>query len=560
MNTKLVDKVILQSNINITKEKLANLELSGLKDVDLTSLTDGQVLAWDATNSKWVNADAVNPTQFETMPVASDYPQAIIQYTGADSLTYKRGFFYRSTPSVVSGSVIYTWEQLDVQPSNADYEQLSNLPEINNVEIIGSKSLADLDIQKTVQVDTLPLATVSNAGTILQYTGNTTGSLKKGYFYQSAYDVESGDYIWAEINVSSNTALASRIETLETNQGDMSTLEVVGVTDLVAAINAVNGKGLSTITYVEPNLVLTYADGTIIRFNVRDSILDETQLGELANVTDSAIANGNVLQYDSAILGYKPYDIATTLATLLQDAKDYTDQEITSAVQDDALYVDEKPTCAYDSGEDKYVVVYYQNSVVHTTSDTTTRFYYIDSNDDPYCTSWFITGDSTVDPVEFTYLLSSVDLDTFVNKTTDITSTYTTDMLDKTKVPNVAALDALMEIVNTALGLKVNTSSIVDSLLSQDTTKVLSANQGYVINGLIDAKNNKLQFATMPSPESTIAGVVYQYVGTTSPAYTKGAFYSCTYDNENDTWYWKEIEFAPDMVPLTALEVDALWA
>jgi len=533
--------------------------LGDINDVDLGTLVDGQVLSWDATNSKWVNADAVNPTQFETMPTASEYPQAVIQYIGADTGTYKRGYFYRSNPSVESGSVVYTWGQIDVQPSNSDYEQLSNLPQIDSIEIIGNKSLDDFGIQGKVQFSTLPAATVENAGKIVQYIGTTTAALKKGYFYQSAYDVESGDYVWVQVDVSSNSALESRLDTVEDNIGDMSTLEVVGVSDLVEAANALNAKGLSTITYVEPNLVLTYADGSVIRFNVRDSILDETQIGELANVTDTAIANGNVLQYDSAILGYKPYDIGAALTALLNSAKDYTDQEIAGAVQDDAFIVDAKPVCSYDSGADEYIVVYYQNGVVHTTTDTTARFYYKVSSD-PYCTSWFVTGDPSVDPVEFTYLLSTPDFDDYVNKNTDVTSIYTTDMVDKSKIPNVAALDALMAIVNTALALKINTSSIVDSLISQDATKVLSANQGYVISGLIDDKNDQMQFTTMPSADSTLDGVVYQYVGTSSQAYTKGAFYTCTYDEDNDTWYWKEVEFAPDMVAITTAEVDALWA
>ena len=535
--------------------------LGDINDVDLGTLADGQVLSWDATNSKWVNADAVNPTQFETMPTASEYPEAVIQYIGADTVTYKRGYFYRSNPSVVSGSVVYTWEQLNVQPSNSDYEQLSNLPQIESIELIGNKTLSDLGIQGQVQFSTLPTAAVENAGKIVQFIGTTTASLKKGYFYQSAYDVDSGDYVWKQVDVSSNSALESRLDTVEDNIGDMSTLTVVGASDLVEAINALDAKGLSTITYVEPNLVLTYADGTVIRFNVRDSILDETQLGELANVTDTAIADGNILQYDAAILGYKPYNILSALASLLQESKDYTDQEIASSVQDDALYVDDKPVCSYDSVQDKYVVVYYQGGVVHTTEDTTTRFYYIDTNNDPWCTSWFITGDPLVDPVEFSYLLSSVDLDNFVNKTTDVVSTYTEGMLDKTKVPDIASIDALLAIIKTDyLALKVNTADVIDNLLSSETAKPLSANQGKELKALVDEKQDTMQFDTMPSADSTLAGVVYQYTGTTSQAYTKGAFYSCTYDNDNDTWYWNEIEFAPDMVEMTTAEVDALWA
>lgn len=523
--------------------------LGDINDVDLGTLTDGQVLAWDATNSKWVNADAVNPTQFESMPVASDYPQAIIQYTGADSLTYKRGYFYRSTPSVVSGSVVYAWEQLDVQPSNADYEQLSNIPQLEGIDIIGSKVLDDFGIQGKVQYETMPTATVAIASKIIQYIGTPTVDYRTGYWYQCAYDVETASYKWVQIDVSSNAALASRVTALETNQGDMTQLEVSGVSDLVSAINAVNNRGLTSIVYTEPNLIITYADDSTYTFNVRDAILRETQVGELANVSDALIANGNLLQYDSAISGYKPYDVVTTLATLLQDAKDYTDQEIASSITQDAISCDAKPQ--YDSVND--VVIYFQDGQAHTTDQTDTRFYYL-VNGDPYCSSW-------IDGVEYTFSIADVDFDDLLSRTTDVVSTYTESMVDKTKIPDIASIDALLAIIKTDyLALKVNTSDIVDNLLSSDATKPLSANQGKVLGELVDAKQDIMQYATMIAPSATTLGRVVQFVGVTSQAYKKGSFYQCVYDSGTEEYSWQEIAFAPDMVPLTALEVDALWA
>lgn len=508
--------------------------LGDINDVALGTLTDGQVLSWNATLGKWENKDAVNPTQFDTMPTAADFPQAIVQYTGADTVNYKRGMFYRSNPSVVSGSVVYTWEQINVQPSNTDYEQLTNLPQIGGVEVVGNKELSDFNIQSIIQVESFVPATSANAGKIVQFIGTTTSDYKKGFFYQSAYDTETAGYVWKNVDVSSNAQLASRITNLETNQGDMSQLEIAGVSDIVAALNALNGKGLSTITYTEPNLILTYEDGNVITFNVRDSILDETQIGELANVTDTAIQDTNILQYDAAILGYKPYDIVLALTNLLTESKDYTDQEIASSLTASAFVCDAKPS--YDAVND--VVIYFQNGEAHTTDKTDSRFYYTNL-DGSFCSSW-------IQGIEFTFNVAQVDYDEFVNKNTDVVSTYTEDMLDKSKIPDIAALDALLAIVKTALALKVNTSSIVDALTSQDATKVLSANQGYVINDMISAKNDKMQYATLPTASSALSGVVYQYVGATSQAYTKGKFYVCVYDSENDVWYWNEIKYAAD--------------
>lgn len=523
--------------------------LGDINDVNLGTLSDGQVLSWDATNSKWVNTDAVNPTQFETLPAASTLPQAVVQYIGVDTADYKRGFFYRSEPSVVSGSVVYTWTQINTQPSNADYEQLSNLPQIEGVEIIGNKALDDLGIQGKVQYSTMPTPTVGIASKIVQYIGSPTVDYKTGYWYQCAYDVETASYKWMQIDVSSNTALASRIATLETNQGDMTALEVQGVSDLVSAVNAVNNRGLTSITYTEPNLIITYADSSTYTFNVRDAILRETQIGELANVTDTLIANGNLLQYDSAVSGYKPYDIVTTLATLLQDAKDYTDQEIASSITQDAISCDAKPQ--YDAVND--VVIYFQDGQAHTTDQTDTRFYYL-VNGDPYCSSW-------IDGVEYTFSIADVDFDNLVDRTTDVVSTYTEDMVDKTKIPNIGAIDALLAIIKTDyLALKVNTSDIVDNLLSIDATKPLSANQGKVLKDIVDAKQDIMQYAVMIASSAATLGRVVQYVGTTSQAYKKGSFYQSVYDSQTEEYSWQEIAFAPDMVEMTTAEVDALWA
>lgn len=521
--------------------------MNDLTDVDLANLADGQILKYNATSHKWENTNADNPTQFVTMPSASEYPQGVVQYIGVTSANYTQGYFYKSTPSVESGVVVYNWAQIDTQPSNRNYNDLDNHPEINGVEIIGQKSLDDLGINGKFMYAELPVATSANVGKICQYTGATTLTLKTNFFYQVRYDAESGEYKWVQVDVSSNASLESAIATLQTNQGDMSQLEIGGVSDIVSALNALNNKGLLSITYTEPNLVITYKDNTVYNFDVR-AVLNDTQIGELANVLDSTIQDTNLLQYDSSILKYKPYDVVSALASILSQAKTYTDNEIASSISVGAYAVDSKPV--YDAQSD--TVIYYQNGTAHTTSDTDARFYYMVSTD-AYCSSW-------IDGVEFTFSVASVDFDDYVSKTTDVTSTYTEGMADKTKVPNISAMDALLAIVKTSLALKVNIADIVDALTSQDATKVLSAKQGYVLNELISAKQNKMQYTTLPTADASLSGIVMQYTGTTSGAYKKGSFYTCLYDNDNDTWYWDEIEFAPDMVAMTTAEVDALWA
>ena len=121
-------------------------------------------------------------------------------------------------------------------------------------------------------------------------------------------------------------------------------------------------------------------------------------------------------------------------------------------------------------------------------------------------------------------------------------------MADKSKVPDVAALDALLAIVNTSLGLKVNTADIVDSLLSQDATKVLSANQGYVIKQLIDAKQDIIQYSTMPVASADLLGTIVQYIGADSQAYKGGYWYKCVSDGEvTPTYSWQLIKYSADV-------------
>ena len=302
------------------------------------------------------------------------------------------------------------------------------------------------------------------------------------------------------------------------------------------------GSSLVSIAYSEPILTLTYEDGSTYEFNVRDSILRVTELGDLGNVTDTTIQNTNVLQWDSTIEGYKPYDVVAALTATLNAAKTYTDEEIASSIVVDAHYCDVAPSCQYDSVQDKYIVTYVQNGVTKTTDATTDRFCYKD-NDDAYSTSWFITGTAN-DPVEFTYLLSNLDMDSFI-QTTDVVSTYNPNMVDKAKIPNIEALDALMLLVTTALDLKVNVADIVDNLTTQDATKPLSANQGYVLKGLVDgletSKNEKMQYVNMPTASADLEGKVYQFIGATTASLTQGLFYKCVHDVEHSTYIWQAV-------------------
>lgn len=532
------------SIVNAINELVTNVgDLTTLTTTDKTSIVNAinEVLA-TVKALKYVE-------QVETMPNADTtaYHGRTVQYVGSNTADYTRGYFYRSTPSIIEGSVIYAWVRIDVQPNSTDYEVLTNKPQINDVELIGNKSLDDLGVNSKFQYSVAPTPDNTIVGKVIEYIGGNTADFKTGYFYQCQYVASDAQYKWIQIDVSSNAELVQRIITLETNQGDMSALTIPNVSDLVSAINVLAIRGIKSITYSEPYLTITLQDDTSFNFDIT-IILQSTDLGDLGNVIDTTIQNGNLLQYDASILKYKPYDVATVLSNLLQESKDYTDEQIASAVQDDAYICDAKPNCTMDSSTGKYIVVYYQNNVLKTTTAISSRFYYKNGDGDPYCISWFETGDPNVDPVAFEYLISTPDFDDYINRNTDVVSTYTTTMVDKSKIPDIAALDALYTIIATALGLKVNISDINDTLTSDSTTVPLSAKQGKVLKGLIDEKQEIFQMSTMPqvTQEMVTDNVIYQYIGADSQAYRTGRFYKAVYDSVQDIYSWQEVKFSAD--------------
>ena len=533
---KTTDKTTVVNALNEVYDALADLT-TNVGDITLLTTTDKTSVV-NAINELVTTIGALKYLeQISTMPLASTMPNKIVEYIGSDTVDYTRGYVYRSTPYVESGEVVYTWVRVDVQPNNDDYESLSNKPQINSVELVGDKSLDDLGINGKFQYDVLPTATSELTGKVLQYIGGTTADYTTNYFYQCVYDGDTSSYIWKNVDVSSNKELLDRILTLETNQGDMTQLTIPSVTDLVGAINVLSVRGIKSITYVEPYLTITLMDDSTFNFDIT-IILNATDLGDLGNVLDSTIQDTNLLQYDASLLKYKPYDVVGALVNTLNSSKEYTDQEILKVNTASAIVVDAKPT--YDASTN--TVVYYKDGQVHVSDKPETRFYYTDSvSGDSFCVSW-------IDGTEFEYNVAQVDYDDFVSKTNDVVSTYTTTMVDKNKIPNISAMDALYAIIATALGLKVNTADIVDSLLSDDATVPLSAKQGKVLNLKFDDKQDVIQYATLPQVTAQMVsdGVIYQYVGADSQAYKNGRFYKASYDQAQDIYYWKEVKFSAD--------------
>lgn len=78
--------------------------------------------------------------QVDTMPIASEYPNEIVQYVG-ESGTYQNGYFYQST-SDEQNPPTYSWVQKNVQP-NAESENIIDDESVSSSKVWSSQKVSD---------------------------------------------------------------------------------------------------------------------------------------------------------------------------------------------------------------------------------------------------------------------------------------------------------------------------------------------------------------------------------------------------------------------------------
>ena len=230
--------------------------------------------------------------------------------------------------------------------------------------------------------------------------------------------------------------------------GDIATIEIESVTDLVTAINLLYNSSLDSITYSNKELTIKYKNKKQYVLDITPIITD-INIGELKNINDTDIADKQVLAYDIATQKYIPLTI--DLAKVLQDSKDYTDKQLSSFNSMDVIVVDAKP--AIQDG----IITYIKNGEIQTTENSDIWFYYtVDGRN--YQTLF-------VDGVEFTVSVDGdINFKDYITKSSDLTDEYTGTDIDKTKVPTIAALDALYTLLTTAIGNKANKTELPTEL------------------------------------------------------------------------------------------------
>ena len=216
-------------------------------------------------------------------------------------------------------------------------------------------------------------------------------------------------------------------------------------TECAKKVDKVSGKGLSTNDFTDE--LKTKLD------NLEN--YDDTALGNRVTANENAIT---VLNGDTTVNG----SVDKKVATCLTDSKSYTDTSIQNAIKQTAIVCDSKPTLSGNT------ITYYQGGVEKTiTSDNKTKFYYT-SGGENYSTIW-------IEDTEFTDTVASVNFSDYVSKTNDVVSTYTSSDADKTKIPNIGAMDALKALVDTELDEKVNVSDVESSISSSSDNPVKSS-------------------------------------------------------------------------------------
>ena len=216
-------------------------------------------------------------------------------------------------------------------------------------------------------------------------------------------------------------------------------------TECAKKVDKVSGKGLSTNDFT---------DELKTKLNNLENY-DDTALGNRVTANENAIT---VLNGDTNVNG----SVDKKVATCLTDSKSYTDTSVQNAIRQTAIACDSKPTL------NGTTITYYQGGVEKTiTSDNKTKFYYT-SGGINYSTIF-------IENTEFTDTVASVNFSDYVSKTNDVTSIYSGSDADKTKIPNVGALDALKSLVDTELNEKVNVSDVESSISSSSNNPVKSS-------------------------------------------------------------------------------------
>lgn len=178
--------------------------LSDLSDVDLTNITDGQILKWDATNHEWVNAEdsggvsdyadltskpSINNVTLSGNKTTSDLGISYNDLTNKPTIPDDISDLSDVNVSSPSNGQILKYDGTSSKWVNSaesagvtDYADLTSKPSINSVTLSGNKTTADLGIS---------YADLTNKPTIPTKTSDLTND--SGFITSSSVPTKTSD-------------------------------------------------------------------------------------------------------------------------------------------------------------------------------------------------------------------------------------------------------------------------------------------------------------------------------------------------------------------------------
>ena len=295
-----MDKKALSASKTYTDEKLKNYQCG---DVTVTKNSDGSITfsANGGQSSVTLSPDEVKGLGIKKIEINSDNH---LICTLDDDTTIDAGV-------LPSGS------------GTTDYEDLTNKPSTGRLELSGDKTLKELGIN-------------SLEDEFKDYSPNSEYKKDKYVFYDNVLYKINKDFISSDITTDvtngnlvkyvggssyDDTSIKTQISNILKAIGDIDTLSVVGVKDIVSAVNKLDLSFMQSIVYhtvVDSTtgehkkiITLTYKNGNTTDIDI-SAIITTTDIGELNNVDDTGIIDGQTLVYDMATGKFKPSTITGT--------------------------------------------------------------------------------------------------------------------------------------------------------------------------------------------------------------------------------------------------------
>lgn len=250
-------------------------------------------------------------------------------------------------------------------------------------------------------------------------------------------------------NAISNRAVTGKINNLQDN----ITQNTTNITTLNDKTDIIKNKTIKSMVFSNKKIVYTFYDDSTQEIDL-SNLSGNGALIDLSDVDSSiTLSDGMKLVYNLSTNKWVP-TVDDSSTDILNNAKSYTDNQIANISKANATTCETKPSA----------------------SEAVANTWYYYQEDGIWKQTIYIGG------VEVTIDSGDINLTNYVNKTNDITSTYTGTETDTSKIPDINSLNALKALIDTSIALKLNISDIIDNLISEDTDKALSANQGKILN------------------------------------------------------------------------------